>query len=347
MLERQRSWPLAQNATATHDTKRGEDARMRLNVLTEIPEKWAKILDQWQTENQPFIQMIDGHQAPSRNRIFYLYQALLAAFPMNGQPEADFLDRVKEALTKAMREAKMYSNWSEPNEKYEQEALAFLDQIFADGTEFKSSFQDFAKYVSFYGMLYSLCQTLLKITAPGIPDIYQGCELWDLSMVDPDNRRPVDFELRKSYLKELQETPENAMENALKSMLQTWPDGKIKMYLTWRALQFRQANTKLFTEGEYLPLKLEGNPNVLAFAWNLGPQWSLVILPLETVKLTQPETFPLGKVFWHNEVLTLPAHAPKTWKNIFTDQTLSGENKLALADIFAWFPVACLTSESL
>ena len=347
MLERQRSWPLAQNATATHDTKRGEDARMRLNVLTEMPEKWAQILDQWQTENQPFIQTIDGHQAPSRNRIFYLYQALLAAFPMDGQTEADFLDRVKEALTKAMREAKMYSNWSEPNEKYEQEALAFLDQIFADGTKFKSSFQTFARQVSFYGMLYSLCQTLLKITAPGIPDIYQGCELWDLSMVDPDNRRPVDFELRKSYLKELQETTENGMENALNSMLQSWPDGKVKMYVTWRALQFRKANTSLFTEGEYLPLKLEGNPNVLAFAWHLESQWCLVILPLETVKLTEPEIFPLGKETWQNEMLTLPAHAPKTWKNIFTDQTLTGENKLALADIFEQFPIACLTSESL
>ncbi|MBK0402989.1 malto-oligosyltrehalose synthase [Adhaeribacter sp. BT258] len=346
MLERQRHWPLAQNATATHDTKRGEDARMRLNVLTEMPEKWARILEQWETENEPFVQTIDGHQVPSRNRIFYLYQALLAAFPMDGQPEADFQERVKEALTKAMREAKMYSNWSEPNEKYEQEALDFLGSILTDGTAFKSSFQAFARLVSFYGMLYSLGQTLLKITSPGIPDIYQGCELWDLSMVDPDNRRPVNFESRKNYLQELQETTGNGRENALKSMMQNWTDGKIKMYVTWCALQFRKARKELFTQGEYLPLKLADNPNVLAFGWKLETQWCLVIIPLELGKLTEPETFPLGEQIWKDEMLVLPANAPKKWKNIFTDQTLSGENKLALAEIFKLFPVACLTSET-
>ena len=203
LADRQQFWPLAQNATATHDTKRGEDARLRLNVLTEITEEWEKLLETWKTTNEKFLHQLNGEQVPSKNRIYFLYQALLAAYPMAGEPEPDFLDRVKEAMTKAMREAKRFSNWSEPNEKYEAGVHEFTEGIFSAETEFRKTFLPFSQKLNFYGMLYSLGQTLLKITAPGIPDIYQGCELWDLSMVDPDNRRPVDFETRKKLLNEL------------------------------------------------------------------------------------------------------------------------------------------------
>ncbi|MFC5270202.1 malto-oligosyltrehalose synthase [Adhaeribacter terreus] len=347
MLERLKSWPLAQNATSTHDTKRGEDARMRLNVLSEMPEKWAEILQKWQAVNQQFLQTINNQQAPSKNRIYYLYQALLGAFPMHGKPENDFKERVNAALTKAIREAKMYSNWSEPNEAYENEVLNFLEHILADDTEFNNSFLPFVKQLSFYGMLYSLGQTLLKITAPGIPDIYQGCELWDLSMVDPDNRRPIDYELRKNYLQELAQLPENSRENALKSMMQNWPNGKIKMYTTWRALQFRKANANLFTQGEYIPLQTSENENVLAFARKLEQHWCLVLVPLNVVNLTEAEHFPLCQKTWQHATIYLPVHAPENWKNIFTNEAISLRNEVVLAEVFASFPIALLTSESI
>ncbi|HSI91036.1 MAG TPA: malto-oligosyltrehalose synthase, partial [Adhaeribacter sp.] len=281
MQERQHAWPLAQNATATHDTKRGEDARMRLNVLAEMTTGWHQMLEKWSRFTEPILQFENGQQYPSQNRIYFLYQALLGAFPMTGEMEQDFPERVKEAMTKAVREAKMYSNWSEPNEKYEEDLHAFTEKLLADNSAFLDSFGQFVKRLGFYGMLYSLGQTLLKITAPGIPDIYQGCELWDLSMVDPDNRRPVNYELRKRFLETLKNGTENGRENDLKSMLETWTDGRIKLFLTTQALNFRKANQQLFTAGIYQPLQTSTftENQVIAFVRQLGNQWCLVAVP--------------------------------------------------------------------
>jgi (1->4)-alpha-D-glucan 1-alpha-D-glucosylmutase len=348
MQERLQKTPLSINATATHDTKRGEDARLRLNVLTEMPDAWEKILDTWSTANAQFLQYINGEQVPSANRIYFLYQALLGAYPMAGEPEPDFLERVKEAMTKAMREAKRFSNWSEPNEKYEAGVHEFTEGIFGPETEFRKSFLPFVQKISFYGMLYSLSQVLLKITAPGIPDIYQGCELWDLSMVDPDNRRPVDFETRKNLLQELKNTAGNARENGIKSVLDNWSDGRIKLFTTWQALQTRGKFPQLFSEGKYLPLSTSfaDEAYVLAFARQFENQWCLVLLPLNVVSLTEPGTFPLGVKAWQDATITLPPEAPTRWKNVFTNETLTLQGMAALAQVFNSFPVAFLISEN-
>ncbi len=348
LTERQQTWPRAQNASATHDTKRGEDARMRLNVLSEMPDAWEKILLTWDQANGKFLQQLNGEQVPSANRVFFLYQALLGAYPMAGEPEEDFLDRVKEAMTKAMREAKRFSNWSEPNEKYEAGVHEFTEGIFEENTEFRKSFLPFVQKLGFYGMLYSIGQVLLKITAPGIPDIYQGCELWDLSMVDPDNRRPVDFEIRKNLLAELENQQENGRKNALKSMLENWSDGRIKLFTTRQALRIRKASQNLFIKGAYIPLQtsFEGQAHVLAFARKTENQWCVVLIPLNVTDLSEAGTFPLGQASWKNATVTLPQGAPNQWRNAFTNETFSGNGKLQLANVFATFPLALLISET-
>lgn len=349
LTEHQETWPLAQNATATHDTKRGEDARMRLNVITELAEEWQSLLTQWQTANKQYLQKLNGEQVPSPNRIYFLYQALLGSYPMAGEPETDFLERVKEAMTKAMREAKRFSNWSEPNEKYEAGVHEFTEGIFSHNAAFRETFVPFVKKISFYGMLYSLGQTLLKITAPGIPDIYQGCELWDLSMVDPDNRRPVNFEVRKKLLSEMETSLQNGRENALESLKANWEDGRIKLFVTQQALKFRQSFPGLFSAGKYLALKtsFEGQAQVLAFARYTESHWCLVLLPLNVVSLSEAGTFPLGEKTWKNATVSLPETAPSAWKNIFTNEKITGTEMLTLAEVFKTFPVAILTSETL
>jgi (1->4)-alpha-D-glucan 1-alpha-D-glucosylmutase len=347
MKERQETWPLAQNATATHDTKRGEDARVRLNVLTEIADEWEQLLDHWREVNQKCLHHLNGEQVPTPNRILFLYQALLGAFPMEGEPETNFLERVKESMTKAMREAKRFSNWSEPNQKYEAGVHEFTEAIFAAGTEFRKTFLPFVKKLNFYGMIYSLGQTLLKIAAPGIPDIYQGCELWDLSMVDPDNRRPVDFELRNKLLNELQRTSENGIQNVLKSLRENWTNGSIKLFTIWKALQARKNFSSLFTEGEYLALEtsFSGQAQVLAFTKRKGNQWCLVLIPLNVVSISGPDQFPLGPEAWNDDLVSLPEGAPNKWKNLFTEEKLNGNGSLKLAQVFSSFPVALLIGE--
>ncbi|KAA9346144.1 malto-oligosyltrehalose synthase [Adhaeribacter soli] len=348
MVKRQQLWPYAQNATATHDTKRGEDARVRLNVLSEMPEEWSRLLDLWQNQNKDFLILKDNVQSPSKNRLFFLYQALIGAYPMAGEPEADFLDRVKEAMTKAVREAKMYSNWSEPNEAYEEGVHEFTQQLFAENSEFRKTFIPFVQQLNFYGMLYSLGQTLVKITAPGIPDIYQGCELWDLSMVDPDNRRPVNFDLRKRQLTRMQKQAGNDRKNLLKSLLENWTDASVKQFTVWQALQCRKANPELFTEGEYIPLNLnaESAGKVLGYARKHASGWCLVLVPLHVSQISKPSVFPLGEQAWSSSAVQLPAGAPATWHNYFTDETITGNSSLKLSEVFASLPVALLISEN-
>jgi (1->4)-alpha-D-glucan 1-alpha-D-glucosylmutase len=250
-------------------------------------------------------------------------------------------------MTKAMREAKRYSNWSEPNEKYEAGVHDFTEGIFSEGSGFKETFLPFVKKLSFYGMLYSLCQVVIKIAAPGIPDIYQGNELWDLSMVDPDNRRPVDFEQRKKLLTELETASENGMEKVVKSVQENWEDGRIKMFTTWRTLQTRKAFKTLFTEGNYMPLQTSftEQAQVLAFARQSGNQWCLVAIPLNVVALSSPGQFPVGASVWKDETIELPENSPTKWINKFTNEAISGKKTLALKDVFATFPVALLIAE--
>ena len=193
MCDRQRRWPAALSTTSTHDTKRGEDVRARLNVLSELPEAWKAAVTRWRALNRRFRADIDGVDAPDANDEYLLYQTLVGAWPFTADGQAGFSERLKSYMVKAMREAKRRTSWITPDDRYEAAVLRFVDDILDRRRPFLQAFLPFQARVAELGMYNSLAQLLIKITAPGVPDFYQGTELWDLSLVDPDNRQPVDY----------------------------------------------------------------------------------------------------------------------------------------------------------
>jgi len=249
-------WPQALNASATHDTKRGEDARARLNVLSEIGPEWEKALRKWKRANATKKRVAGGREVPEANTEYFLYQAMLGSVPFEGAQADDFQARLKDYFIKAVREADVRTSWLNPNEDYETGCLAFIDDLFhiEENPDFWRSFRVVARRLSFFGVINSLAQTLLKLTSPGVPDIYQGTELWDFSFVDPDNRRPVDFEQRQRYLGEVIHRLSHQRITYLKELLTQYQDGRIKLFLLHVVLWLRHDYRHVFTEGEYLSL---------------------------------------------------------------------------------------------
>jgi len=349
---RQRRWPTTMNATSTHDTKRSEDVRARLNVLSEMPEVWGQKLNQWRRWNAPKKKTGDGGGIPDPNEEIFLYQTLLGAWPLQEEEVPEFQDRLKEYLVKALREAKVHSLWHNPHQEYEQVVLEFVAAILRDDAdnEFLPDFLDLQGRLAYYGALNSLSQVLLKATVPGVPDFYQGNELWDFSLVDPDNRRPVDFKLRQKLLKELMTREARGDAFLLPELLAQWRDGRLKMFLTHKALQIRRGLSALFLEGDYLPLTVSGpqGDRVVAFARKLDQEWVLVLAARFYSQLTEPETLPLGERVWGGNFLMLPEDAPGNWRETLTGslhqsiETGDGQG-LPLAEVFRYLPVALLT----
>jgi (1->4)-alpha-D-glucan 1-alpha-D-glucosylmutase len=357
--ERLETHPHAMIATSTHDTKRSEDVRARINVLSEIPDLWRKALITWSQLNRRRRKVVDGQMVPSRNEKYLLYQTLLGAWPYQPWHDAEFGEfrqRVKEYMRKALREAKINSSWVSPNIDYEEAVDSFIDAILGDGdTPFVRSFQRLTDTVSRLGMFNSLSQTLLKITSPGMPDFYQGSEVWDLSLVDPDNRRTVDFERRWEMLRELQTREQQVGLAALsRELLSRMEDGGIKLFLTWKALTFRRKNRDLFEQGTYTPLSVRGEraESVVAFMRAVAGKQVLVVVPRFLSRLITDETpYPLGKASWGDTVIELPEAVGgdpigSSYRNIFTGEPLTVEEAiglvLPLAEIFQNFPVALL-----
>jgi (1->4)-alpha-D-glucan 1-alpha-D-glucosylmutase len=319
------------NATSTHDTKRGEDVRARLNVLSEMPRSWQRLVSFWHRVNKSKKSVIHGVQAPDRNDEYFIYQTLIGAWPFKVEEHAAFLGRMKGYIIKAIREAKIHTTWIRQNGDYEAGCVNFIEAILKDDgrNKFLESFLPFQKQVAQDGILNSLSQTLLKLTCPGIPDFYQGTELWDLSLVDPDNRRPVDYALRTGMLKGLEGVRD----------LDT-VSGQIKLFLIVRMLEVRRQNPDLFAKGEYIPLAIEGKLNkyVIAFARKLEGQWAVAIVPRFSRQFME------AKHLWKDASLSLPAEAPKSWHHTLTHENLTINDTLPLADIFRQFPVAFLIS---
>ena len=344
--ERLADWPHSMNATSSHDTKRSEDVRARINVLSEIPDVWSRRLARWSAWNDPKKQSVDELPAPSRNDEMLLYQTLIGAWPLCDDELPAFRDRIKNFLQKAVREAKTHSSWLHPDEPYENACLAFVDAILdpADDNLFRKDFVTFQKRVASSGAVNSLAQVLLKIASPGLPDFYQGTELWDFSLVDPDNRRPVDFTGRTALLDELRRREASDLPGLLREIAANWKDGRIKLYLTYKALNFRKSQTALFENGDYLPLE---GPHTCAFARRNDAAWALAVAPRLIACLDTPrKRLPASKVFG-SDVLTLPPDAPANWRNVltseeFTAAEVKGAKTLRLADLFANFPVALL-----
>jgi (1->4)-alpha-D-glucan 1-alpha-D-glucosylmutase len=352
--QRNGNWPHSMNATSTHDTKRGEDARARINVLSEIPAEWETQIFRWNEINREHKQMLKGREVPDRNDEYFLYQSLVGGWPLTENESSNFIERVKAYMIKAVREAKVYTEWLKPDSGYEEAFVSFIEKTLtpAESNTFLREFTPFAHRVAFHGALNSLSQALLKITSPGSPDFYQGTELWELSFVDPDNRRPVDFRKRKAFLDELRHHKLSDAGNLVEDLLRHWDNGKVKLYLTYKALDFRRSQAALFQAGSYVPLSAAGKlkDNVCVFARQMEENWMMVLVPRLTTALLSNESFPLGE-FWDDAAVVLPDGVSDRWVNIFTDEkieTINGHDgkRLQVCSVLQNFPVALLASAS-
>ncbi|PZV10351.1 MAG: malto-oligosyltrehalose synthase [Leptolyngbya sp.] len=343
-------WMHSMNASATHDTKRGEDVRARLNVLSEMPSDWEDQVQRWAEINRDKKQQIKGKSIPDRNDEYFLYQTLVGSFPFAEADFSEFRDRIKEYIIKAIREAKVHTAWLRPNSTYEQGYLDFIDKLidFEVDNEFLEAFRPFQKQIATYGIFNSLSQVLLKNTAPGVPDLYQGCELWDLSLVDPDNRRPVDYAQRQAYLQEIQAGIETDCLSLMKDLLATKEDGRVKLFLTYRILQARQNYQMLFQQGDYQPLEVSGifADHLIAFARTFEGQMAIAIAPRFLSHVIQPNELPLDRSVWQDTQINLPSTMPEQWINVITTQSLLAKAAIKAGDALQQFPVALLISQN-
>jgi (1->4)-alpha-D-glucan 1-alpha-D-glucosylmutase len=346
---RKQHWPETLNATSTHDTKRSEDVRARIHVLSEIPQEWHTHFRRWSSWNRDKTVTEKGRTVPTIAEEFLIYQTLLGAWPFEEGEMERFRERVLSFIIKAAREAKQFTSWLDPDEAHERALRQFVSQILdpSIARRFLTNFRRFQSRIAFHGALNSLSQVLLKIAGPGSPDLYQGNELWDFSMTDPDNRRPIDFEKRAGFLENLQRA---AGENVqLASLLHNWSDGRIKLFLSNKALEFRRSHGELFAKGDYVPL-YAGNrmrQHVCAFLRTYKEESILVAVPRFTTAITARGQFPLGASSWRKNKVELPRGAARQWNNIFTGERIELEassQRILLSTIFSEFPVALLYS---
>ncbi|HEX8168176.1 MAG TPA: malto-oligosyltrehalose synthase [Beijerinckiaceae bacterium] len=338
IAERARGWPHAMTATATHDTKRGEDSRGRLLALSEMPDAWAEAMERFEAMAAPLLATLDEEPAPDANDRYMLLQAVLGAWPnellgeMTDPAVAAFRGRMEEYARKALREGKRHTSWVNVNEAYEEAALAALSAILVPGSGFLREFRPLAQRLTLAGMLTGLARTALKCTLPGVPDVYQGTEFWDLSLVDPDNRRPVDYGARAAAL----ESGAN-----LRTMLENWHDGRIKQQVLARLLADRAAAPQLYAEGDYQPLEIEGAraQNVLAFRRSHGGEDLIVAVPRLLAGALEGESPPLGG-FWGDTVLRVPAGARR---DVLTGaEVRSRDGGLPMRELFSALPIGVL-----
>jgi len=345
-------WPHGMNATATHDTKRSEDVRSWINVLSELPEEWERHLLLWRRLNEKKKRTVQGNPAPDPNEEILLYQTLIGAWPLDPLELPGFVQRIKDYMVKALREAKVHTRRIRPKPEYERAVMDFVDVLLAsgEGNQFLRDFVDFQKKISHFGVINSLAQVLLKITAPGVPDFYQGTELWNFRLVDPDNRFPVDFSAAAGLLAGLEEGERQGAIPLLTELLAHAEDGRIKLYVTWKGLRFRRKHAELFRAGDYQPLTVSGEKkeHVLAFARRHADRAAIVAVPRLATRLVAPGEFPLGAKTWGNRAgITLPKEFPDRWRNVFTGEVLECREErksrsLPLGSVFRHFPLALL-----
>ncbi len=350
LQDRARNWPQAMNCTATHDCKRGEDLRARLNVLSELPGKWQESLRGWNKINSRRRPLLQGKRVPDRNEEYFVYQTLLGALPFSGLEMQAFPERMQEYLIKALREAKVHSDWIKPDLDYEQACVRYLQKLLSreENQGFWQDFLQFQAKVAHLGLFNSLAQSLIKLTAPGVPDLYQGTEFWDLSLVDPDNRRAVDYQIRQKTLQDFQSREEQDPQSLLPGLLQSMPDPGIKLFVLYKALQLRQELPRLFLAGEYLQVPSQGQQarHVFAFLRHLQGSWVLVAVPRLPSGLVQDKEIPLGQQAWADTSLRLPEQAPRLWKDVFCARSLSYAREPLMAELCQEFPLVLLKGES-
>ena len=352
---RSRHWPHEMLATSTHDTKRSEDVRARLAVLSEMTTPWRDAVRRWMQINRTRKREVDGAAAPDSNDEYHFYQTLIGSWPLP-EPDAtgmtEYRARIEAYMIKAVREAKVHTSWTETGVAYEEALLQFVHSALEprDGNLFLADFLTFWRPVARFGLFNSLSQTLCKLTAPGVPDIYQGNELWDFSLVDPDNRRPVDYRRRGELLAKLDR---EAPHLDVGELLEHPEDGRCKLLLTWRALQLRRAQPELFSDGDYRRLRVHGSRAhyLCAFARRCARRTVVVIAPrLYRRLLGDPARLPLGSGVWENTLIELPpdGRLRGPLRNVLDGTELHtvshGEGlAIAAAEALARFPVALLS----
>ncbi|MBU4305660.1 MAG: malto-oligosyltrehalose synthase [Candidatus Omnitrophica bacterium] len=342
--------PHSFNATATHDTKRGEDVRARINVLSEMPDIWKTYLEQWAKINKTKKQKNGDEHMPDANDEYFIYQTLLGSFPFAMDEFDSYKKRIKDYVIKAVREAKVHTAWIKPDHKYEEACISFVEKLLDQDKEnkFFQSFQELRSRVSHYGICNSLSQALIKMTAPGVTDFYQGTELWDLSLVDPDNRRPVDYGIRMKYLKFIQEGIAHDIPALVDELLKTKDDGRIKLFLIYQILQLRKKHEDLFLRGDFVPLNIEGehSKSVIAYARKLNNSWAITVAPRFLTKIIKETEFPLGKEMWKDTYIQLTDLMPGNVVDAITLRRLQCQNKVFIGEVLSHFPVALLLNLS-
>ncbi len=357
--DRIRNWPHTMLATSTHDSKRAEDVRSRIAVISEAPAAWRLALSRWRRMNRSKRVMVDGQLAPSPNDEYLLYQTLVGAWPLTEMDTAaleEFRQRIERYMQKANREAKLATSWLNPNERYERAVAAFVGAILAPGSRsvFLRDIQAFVRRIARFGLINSLAQTVIKIASPGVPDFYQGSELWDFSLVDPDNRRPVDFIRRRAMLDALivQARSEGGVSATMaRGLADTLEDRRAKLFLTWRGLALRRSLEPVFAGGDYLPLTPVGAKasHVIAFARRARDRIVIAIAPRLCYGLVDgADVLPIGETVWGDTHIQLPSEwTAMGWSNHLTNEPVASAAGadgpvLTVASVMSNFPVALL-----
>ena len=342
-----RRWPHTLLATSTHDTKRAEDTRARVAALSEMPGEWRENLRVWSAANAAHKSDVDGEQAPSENEEYLIYQILVGTWPihlaagedgarsafaaMSDEDHAVYVARIQDYMTKAIKEAKVNSSWIQPNEPWDEATRKFVAALLRRGGEANSFLETvvpLAERAARLGVINSLTQTMLKLTVPGVPDIYQGCDVWDYSLVDPDNRRPVDYGFRKKMLDALPG-------NDPRELLATWPDGRVKLFVLSALLRHRRDRAEFFQKADYRAVEVTGKhaESVVAFVREHAGELLLVVVPRLSSRVGDP---PVGEA-WADTALTLADGGP--WRDLFTGREVQAN---ALSEVLADFPCAGL-----
>ncbi|HEY6462980.1 MAG TPA: malto-oligosyltrehalose synthase, partial [Polyangiaceae bacterium] len=333
------SWPLTMTTSSTHDTKRGEDVRARIAVLSETPEEWAALVKELGERSTALLGEVDGEPAPSRNDAYLVWQTLVGAMPFEGLADdaarKAFADRVAQYMGKAAHEAKVRTSWLNPDEGYDQALAAFVRGVVADRAVL-GTIEAFVERIRTHGAANSLAQLAVRLASPGVADVYQGCELWNLALVDPDNRRPVDYEARRRMLRSLRErgAPTPALAGEL---VEGYRDGRIKLHVMTTGLRLRREQPALFLEGDYAPL--DAGEHLVAFERRHGAGRLVCLAPRLPWKLGRGKhAWPLGAA-WGDQRLRLSE--ARRYSNVFTGEQFEGAD-VALAEVFRVFPVAWL-----
>jgi (1->4)-alpha-D-glucan 1-alpha-D-glucosylmutase len=334
--QRQRDWPATLLATSTHDTKRSEDVRARILAISEVPQLWRSSLQRWRVINRRLKREVDEASAPDPNEEYLFYQTLLGSWPL-GATEAtpEYIERIQAYMAKALKEAKMNTSWIQPNEQWDSAMSDFVARVLEPSSKnkFVPVFLPVAEEIARLGAINSLSQVALKLTVPGVPDIYQGTEVWNFSLVDPDNRRPVDYKERREMLASLETA-------STEELLREWPDGRIKLMLTQRLLRFRRENPLLFQRGSYLPLTVTGEfaDCCVAFARKHESKWIVVLVPRLSSRIGFP---PIGEK-WRDTAVELPESLDHgAAKDVLTGREVARENgALRVSEALAILPFA-------